>query len=45
MLFALEPLVWVEDGGVGVRIEDMILVTEAAPRILSRVEYDQTLLR
>jgi Xaa-Pro aminopeptidase len=45
MLFALEPLVWVEDGGVGVRIEDMILVTEAAPRILSRVQYDETLLR
>lgn len=45
MLFALEPLVWVEDsGGVGVRIEDMILVTDDAPRVLSRVEYDETLL-
>jgi Xaa-Pro aminopeptidase len=45
MLFALEPLVWVEDsGGVGVRIEDMILVTDGAPRVLSRVEYDETLL-
>lgn len=45
MLFALEPLVWVEDsGGVGVRIEDMILVTDAGPRVLSRVEYDETLL-
>ena len=45
MLFALEPLVWVEDsGGVGVRIEDMILVTDSGPRVLSRVEYDETLL-
>ncbi|MGH9082668.1 MAG: M24 family metallopeptidase, partial [Acidimicrobiales bacterium] len=45
MLFALEPLVWVEDsGGVGVRIEDMVLVTEDAPRILSRVEYEEALL-
>lgn len=45
MLFALEPLVWVEDsGGVGVRIEDMILVTDGAPRVLSRVEYDELLL-
>jgi Xaa-Pro aminopeptidase len=45
MLFALEPLVWVEDsGGVGVRIEDMILVTDDGPRVLSRVEYDERLL-
>lgn len=45
MLFAIEPLVWVEDsGGVGVRIEDMVLVTENAPRVLSRVEYEEALL-
>jgi len=45
MLFALEPLVWVEDsGGVGVRIEDMILITGDGPRVLSRVEYDERLL-
>lgn len=45
MLFAIEPLVWVEDsGGVGVRIEDMVLVTEDAPRVLSRVEYEEALL-
>jgi Xaa-Pro dipeptidase len=45
MVFALEPLVWVEDsGGVGVRIEDMILVTEDAPRVLSRVAYEERLL-
>jgi Xaa-Pro aminopeptidase len=29
---------------VGVRIEDMILVTDGAPRVLSRVEYDERLL-
>jgi hypothetical protein len=28
-----------------VRIEDMILVTEDAARVLGRVEYDETLLR
>jgi Xaa-Pro dipeptidase len=46
MVFAVEPLVWVPDepGGGGVRIEDMVLVTEGAPRILSRVEYEDRLL-
>jgi Xaa-Pro dipeptidase len=31
-------------GGGGVRIEDMVLVTDGDPRILSRVEYDDQLL-
>ena len=46
MVFAVEPLVWVPDiqGGGGVRIEDMVLVTEGAPRVLSRVEYEEKLL-
>ncbi len=46
MVFAIEPLVWVPDipGGGGVRIEDMVLVTEGEPRILSRVEYEERLL-
>jgi Xaa-Pro aminopeptidase len=46
MVFAVEPLVWVPDvpGGGGVRIEDMVLVTEGAARILSRVEYEERLL-
>ena len=46
MVFAVEPLVWVPDvpGGGGVRIEDMVLVTEGEPRILSRVEYEERLL-
>jgi Xaa-Pro dipeptidase len=46
MVFAVEPLVWVPDvqGGGGVRIEDMVLITEGDPRILSRVEYEDRLL-
>ncbi len=46
MVFAVEPLVWVPDvrGGGGVRIEDMVLITEDEPRILSRVEYDEQML-
>ena len=45
MLFALEPLVWVPDsGGIGVRIEDMILVTDSGPRVLSRSPYADPLL-
>jgi Xaa-Pro aminopeptidase len=46
MVFAVEPLVWVPGvrGGGGVRIEDMVLITEDEPRILSRVEYEEKLL-
>ena len=46
MVFAVEPLVWVPDvrGGGGVRIEDMVLITESDARILSRVEYEERLL-
>ena len=46
MVFAVEPLVWVPDvpGGGGVRIEDMVLITEGEPRVLSRVEYEEKLL-
>ena len=46
MVFAVEPLVWVPDvrGGGGVRIEDMVLITEGAPEVLSRVEYEERLL-
>jgi Xaa-Pro dipeptidase len=46
MVFAVEPLVWVPDveGGAGVRIEDMILITEGAPRVLSRIDYEDRLL-
>jgi Xaa-Pro dipeptidase len=46
MVFAVEPLVWVPDvcGGGGVRIEDMILITEGEARVMSRVEYEERLL-
>ncbi len=46
MVFAVEPLVWVPGvrGGGGVRIEDMVLVTEDEPHLLSRVEYEERLL-
>ncbi len=46
MVFAVEPLVWVPNvrGGGGVRIEDMVLITEDSPHILSRVEYEDKLL-
>jgi Xaa-Pro aminopeptidase len=46
MVFAIEPLVWVPGvrGGGGVRIEDMVLVTDGDARILSRVDYEEDLL-
>jgi Xaa-Pro aminopeptidase len=46
MVFAVEPLVWVPGvrGGGGVRIEDMILITDGDPHFLSRVEYEERLL-
>lgn len=46
MVFAVEPLVWVPDmrGGGGVRIEDMVLITDGEPHLLSRVEYEERLL-
>ena len=46
MVFAVEPLVWVPNvrGGGGVRIEDMVLITDGDPHILSRVEYEDKLL-
>jgi Xaa-Pro aminopeptidase len=46
MVFAIEPLVWIPGvpGGAGVRIEDMVQVMATGPRVLSRVEYDETLL-
>jgi Xaa-Pro aminopeptidase len=46
MVFAVEPLVWVPNvrGGGGVRLEDMVLITDADPHLLSRVEYEERLL-
>ncbi len=45
-VFAVEPLVWVPEvrGGGGVRIEDMVLITNDEPHLLSRVEYEERLM-
>jgi len=46
MAFAMEPLIWLPGvrGGGGVRLEDMVVVEEGGPRILSRAPYDERLL-
>ncbi|GBD08490.1 putative dipeptidase PepE [Candidatus Thermoflexus japonica] len=46
MVFALEPLIWVEGvrGGGGVRLEEMIAITGEGPRVLSRAPFDERLL-
>ena len=46
MVFAIEPLIWVEGirGGGGVRLEEMVLVTEDGPHVMSRAPFEQKLL-
>lgn len=46
MVFAIEPLIWVPGirGGGGVRLEEMVLVTEDAPHIMSRAPFDERLI-
>lgn len=46
MVFAVEPLIWVEGvrGGGGVRLEEMVLVTEDGPHVLSRAPFDEKLM-
>ncbi len=46
MVFAVEPLIWVEGvrGGGGVRLEEMVLVTEGEPHVMSRAPFDDRLL-
>ncbi len=46
MVFALEPLIWVPGvaGGGGVRLEDMVLVTDDGARCMSRSPYCEALL-
>jgi len=46
MVFAVEPLVWVEGirGGGGVRLEEMVLVTEDGPHVISRAPFDEKLM-
>lgn len=46
MVFAVEPLIWVEGirGGGGVRLEEMVLVTEEGPHVMSRAPFDEKLM-
>jgi Xaa-Pro dipeptidase len=46
MVFAIEPLIWIEGvrGGGGVRLEEMVLVTDDEPHVLSRAPFDERLL-
>jgi Xaa-Pro aminopeptidase len=46
MVFALEPLIWVDDvrGGGGVRLEEMVLITEGEAHVMSRAGFCEELL-
>jgi Xaa-Pro dipeptidase len=46
MVFAVEPLIWVDGvrGGGGVRLEEMVLVTEDEPHVISRAPFDERLM-
>jgi Xaa-Pro aminopeptidase len=46
MVFAVEPLIWVDGvrGGGGVRLEEMVLITEGDPHVLSRTAFCDDLL-
>jgi Xaa-Pro dipeptidase len=46
MVFAVEPLIWVEGirGGGGVRLEEQILITDDRPHVMSRAPFDLRLM-
>jgi Xaa-Pro aminopeptidase len=46
MVFAVEPLIWVEGvrGGGGVRLEEMVLITEGEAHVMSRAAFEESLL-
>jgi Xaa-Pro dipeptidase len=46
MVFAVEPLIWVEGvpGGGDVRLEEMVLVTDKGPHVMSRAPFDDKLI-
>jgi Xaa-Pro aminopeptidase len=46
MVFALEPLIWVDGvrGGGGVRLEEMVLITDAEAHVMSRAGFCDELL-
>lgn len=46
MVFALEPLIWIDGvrGGGGVRLEEMVLITDAEAHVMSRAGFCDDLL-
>jgi Xaa-Pro dipeptidase len=46
MVFAVEPLIWVPNvrGGGGVRLEEMVVITDGIPHVMSRAPFEQRLL-
>jgi Xaa-Pro dipeptidase len=46
MVFAIEPLIWVEGvrGGGRVRLEEQVLITETGPHVMSRAAFDDRLM-
>jgi Xaa-Pro dipeptidase len=46
MVFAVEPLIWVEGvrGGGGVRLEEMVLITEGEAHVMSRAPFEEKLV-
>ena len=46
MVFAVEPLIWVEGvrGGGGVRLEEMVAITEDEAHVMSRAPFEERLL-
>jgi len=45
MVFAVEPLIWVEGvrGGGGVRLEEMVLITDGEAHVMSRAPFEEKL--
>jgi len=46
MVFAVEPLIWVEGvrGGGGVRLEEIVLITDGDAHVMSRAPFEERLL-
>jgi Xaa-Pro aminopeptidase len=46
MVFAVEPLIWVDGvrGGGGVRLEEMVLITEGDAHVMSRTAFCDRLM-
>ena len=46
MVFAIEPLIWVSGvrGGGGARLEEMVVITDGDPHVMSRAPFDERLL-